>query len=313
MGYRNLYEVFCDAPDCREKAVVASAFDLPIASGGRKGGRNPVPEGWSKLRDTDSGELFTWCPRHTSRSAEETQRDEEAPRCEVCGKPQHETPSGPVCENGHGGARGMVLPGGIPVEALFAPHAAEADALAQLLPCACGAPSQRPGPEHDEFCERYVCDDAEAFHPENAILTQPGESLIDTVSAAREACNHASQHRDARDHLVCSLCGLTWMGSTWEDIGQTFVAQSEHLTGSAAEHEDGTREAIPQYVTHVDTEGDTVYALCADGRILQKTYENEQCARVGAEQTLRIQTEPDKLLAWFGWTVVPEPEEQPHG
>lgn len=308
MGYRRLYEVFCDAPGCDAKDVVASAIALPDHEAALTD-RNNVPEGWSKLKDTDSGELFTWCPRHAAHSAEEALLDTS---CEVCGKPQRETPSGPVCENGHGGARGMVLPGGTPIEALFGPHAAEADALAQRLPCACGAPNRSPGPEHDEFCKRYVCDDAETFHPENAILTQPGESLLDTVSAAREACNHASQHRDARDRLVCSLCGRTWMGSAWEDVGQTFVAQSEHLTGGGAELE--TREAASQYVTHVDTEGDTVYALCSDGRILQKTYENEQCARVGAEQTLRIQTEPDKLLAWFGWTVAQEtPEGQPHG
>lgn len=149
MGYRRVYEVYCDAPECTATEFITSERNLPSIEY-----PNPVPPGWSKLRDTDSGLWFSWCPQHNgakerlpvtepapaeqedpeSHSATTAQRDEQeleegvtlgyepiegVPHCEICGKPQELTPSGPVCENGHGGARGTILEGGIPIEALF--------------------------------------------------------------------------------------------------------------------------------------------------------------------------------------------------
>lgn len=337
MGYRQLYEVFCDAPGCEAKDVVASAVALPVSSLHPTKNRNVVPDGWSKLYDTDSAELFTWCPEHGSHSASTAQRDEEpelgnepiegpqlapdgsvlhhapptpegeeplpwdcphcgqtlagcwgaapfycttcelefepaldgtalrervpeapAPTgfedetpqqlfCEVCGKPQHETPSGPVCENGHGAAHGKVKDG-IPLAALFPGYPPE---------CTCNsAPGSRaPGPHHAQKCGRWL----EEY---------PNLCL----------CNVDAPMGPEHDASECPL---------YRSPG--YVAE-KHVLG-------------------VETEGETVYALLADGRILSKAYENTQCAKVAAEQTLRIQTEPEKMISWFGWTVV---EEAPH-
>ena len=134
MGYRKVYEVFCDAPECKATEIVTSERNLPSIEY-----PNPVPPGWGKMRDTESGLWFAWCPLHHGKKTEPAQEEsapeleegvtlgyepiyepiEGVPACDICGRPQHMTPSGPVCENGHGGARGVILEGGIPIEALF--------------------------------------------------------------------------------------------------------------------------------------------------------------------------------------------------
>jgi hypothetical protein len=334
MGYTRLYHyrISCDGAECTSTDMIISERELPVPSKG-----NPVPEGWRKFRDTETGEFGTFCPKCSGafQSRPDVSGLEPLGGCPHCRALVYRTPSGLACENGHGGwvrEELAQLFDHLPESKPFAPEPfteganaepfqtlareAFAEHTAEVLLAASAAGFEVVADSEPSTTEAFV---AEHF---------PGLGL--------PPCTHASQHRDALERLVCSLCGATWTAENrWEVLpagvtlpGPDYLPAWDQSDGVSDEDdapeldssffaeatltspgEDLIQPAPDEpTVTQVLPEGALVYALLSDGRLLQKKFHDSSCAKVAAQQVLDLQLEPQKMLAWYEWQVVDENE-----
>jgi hypothetical protein len=102
MGYKQLYQIACDFPDCTVTDTVVSGHPLPLMD---QAFRNPVPEGWRKLRDTETDIFGTFCPGCSALMSGKQDLSGLTPlgSCPHCSASVYRTPSGLACTNGHGG------------------------------------------------------------------------------------------------------------------------------------------------------------------------------------------------------------------